>query len=296
MTGRRIGFGLGGPVCPRTRICQTRLGRALATALAAAVTLSACAGPEEPAPLHAAFGVTLEELTALIGPLPESVQERILAEPAVFLDLMAKTLDQPADLLVLVDKEHALAEDYRPADLVVLDGRGLTVTRPSMTLRAFVLPDLAAMTAAARLAGTDVTISSAYRSYARQDFLFDYNVERLGLEQASTLVARPGHSQHQLGTAVDFGSIDLGYGETHEGQWVLANAWRFGFSLSYPQGLEDVTGYQYEPWHFRYVGRAGAELERRFFGIQQVFLSHYRHLMPSLQAAVAAGVNAGAGG
>ena len=62
------------------------------------------------------------------------------------------------------------------------------------------------------------------------------------------------------------------------------------------QGLEDVTGYQYEPWHFRYVGRAGAELERRFFGIQQVFLSHYRHLMPSLQAAVAAGVNAGAGG
>ena len=265
-------------------------------ALAAAVTLSACAGPEEPAPLHAAFGVTLEELTALIGPLPESVRERILAEPAVFLDLMAKTLDQPADLLVLVDKEHALAEDYRPADLVVLDGRGLTVTRPSMTLRAFVLPDLAAMTAAARLAGTDVTISSAYRSYARQDFLFDYNVERLGLEQASTLVARPGHSQHQLGTAVDFGSIDLGYAETHEGQWVLANAWRFGFSLSYPQGLEDVTGYQYEPWHFRYVGRAGAELERRFFGIQQVFLSHYRHLMPSLQAAVAAGVNPRGGG
>lgn len=264
-------------------------------ALATVVTLSACAGPDEPAPLHSAFAVTPEELTALVEPLPESVRERILAEPAVFLDLMAKTLGEPDDLLVLVDKEHALAEDYRPADLVDLDGRGLTVTRASMRLRVIVLPDLAAMTAAARLAGTDVTISSAYRSYARQDFLFDRNVEQLGLEQASTLVARPGHSQHQLGTAIDFGSIDLGYGETHEGQWVLANAWRFGFSLSYPQGLEDVTGYQYEPWHFRYVGRAGAELERRFFGIQQVFLSHYRHLMPALRAAAAARVSPEAG-
>lgn len=263
----------------------TGAGRALAMAtLAAAVTLSACAKPAEPAPLHAAFGVTLEGLAALVEPLPESVRTRILAEPAVFLDLMAKTLNQGADLLVLVDKEHALPEDYRPADLVDLDNRDLTVTRPSMRLRAPVLPDLAAMTQAARLAGTDVTISSAYRSYARQSYLFASAVERDGLEQASSLVARPGHSQHQLGTAIDFGSIDLGYGETREGQWVLANAWRFGFSLSYPQGLEDVTGYRYEPWHFRYLGRAGSELERRFFGIQQVFLTHYRHLLPALLA------------
>ena len=110
-------------------------------------------------------------------------------------------------------------------------------------------------------------------------------MEWLGTEQASTPVARPGHSQHQLGTAIDFGSIDLGYGETREGQWILANARRFGFSLSYPQGLQDITGYKYEPWHFRYLGRAGAELEHRFVGgVQQLFLFHYRHLMPSLLA------------
>ena len=260
-------------------------------ALAAAVTLSACAGPKERASLHAAFGVTLAELAALIEPLPESVRGRILAEPAVFLDLMAKTHNQPADLLVLVDKQHALSEDYRPPDLVDLDNRGLTVTRPSMQLRALALPDLVAMTQAARLAGTDVTISSTYRSYARQSFLFSSAVERDGLEQASSLVARPGHSQHQLGTTIDFGSIDLGYGETREGQWIMANAWRFGFSLSYPQALEDVTGYQYEPWHYRYLGRAGTELERRFFGVQQVFLTHYRHLMPALQAGSASAEN-----
>lgn len=261
-----------------------RPGRAPAIALAVAA-LAACVAPQEPAPLHAAFDVTLEGLTALLEPLPESVRTRILAEPAVFLELMAKTRSLPADLLVLVDKQHALAQDYRPPDLIDLDYRGLTVTRSSMQLRALVLPDLAAMTAAARLAGTDVTVSSTYRSFDRQAFLFDYEVGRRGPEQASMLVARPGHSQHQLGTAIDFGSIDLGYGETREGQWVLTNAWRFGFSLSYPLGLEDITGYQYEPWHFRYLGRAGAELERRFFGgVQQLFLVHYRHLMPALLA------------
>ena len=254
-------------------------------ALASVAVLAGCAVPQEPAPLHAAFDVTRDDLAALLEPLPESVRNRILAEPAVFLELMAKTRSQPADLLVLVDKQHALDQDYRPPDLIDLDHRGLTVTRASMRIRALVLPDLAAMTAAARLAGTDVTVSSTYRSFDRQAFLFDYNVERLGREQASTLVARPGHSQHQLGTAIDFGSIDLGYGETREGQWVLANARRFGFSLSYPQGLQDVTGYQYEPWHFRYLGRAGAELEHRFFGgVQQLFLFHYRHLMPALLA------------
>lgn len=263
---------------------------AAAIALAAGVltsgaVLTGCAPPQEPAPLHAAFDVTRDDLAALLEPLPESVRTRILAEPAVFLELMAKTRSQPADLLVLVDKQHQLDRDYRPPDLIELDDRGLTVTRASMRIRALVLPDLAAMTAAARLAGTDVTVSSTYRSFDRQAFLFDYNVERLGQEQASTLVARPGHSQHQLGTAIDFGSIDLGYGETREGQWMLANARRFGFSLSYPQGLQDITGYQYEPWHFRYLGRAGTELEHRFFGgVQQLFLFHYRHLMPGLLA------------
>lgn len=256
----------------------------MAIALAAVMGLSACAGPEEPAPLHVAFGVTLDELVALVEPLPKSVRTRILANPSIFLDLMAKTRNQLPGLLVLVDKEHSLPEDYRPDDLVGLDNRGLTVMRSSMNLRALVLPDLVAMTQAARLADTDVTISSAYRSYARQSFLYTSAVERSGLEQASRLVAQPGHSQHQLGTAIDFGSIDLGYGETREGQWVLANAWHFGFSLSYPRGLEDVTGYQYEPWHFRYLGRAATELERRFFGIQQLFLTHYRHLMSALQA------------
>lgn len=266
-----------------------RLGRA-AIALAAAAALAGCAAPQEPAPLHAAFAVTREGLAALLEPLPESARTRILAEPVVFLEMMARTRSLPADLLVLVDKQHALDQDYVPPDLIDLDHRGLTVTRASMRIRTLVLPDLTAMTAAARLAGTDVTVSSTYRSFDRQAFLFDYNVERLGLEQASTLVARPGHSQHQLGTALDFGSIDLGYGETREGQWMLANAWRFGFSLSYPPGLQELTGYQYEPWHFRYLGRAGAELERRFFGgVQQNFLSHYRHLMPALLAGPAAG-------
>ncbi|CAI8010435.1 Lon protease [Geodia barretti] len=233
---------------------STRILRAMTMALAAAVTLSACAGPKERASLHAAFGVTLAELAALIEPLPESVRGRILAEPAVFLDLMAKTHNQPADLLVLVDKQHALSQDYRPPDLVDLDNRGLTVTRPSMLLRALALPDLVAMTQAARLAGTDVTISSTYRSYARQSFLFSSAVERDGLGRRRV-------------------------------------SWRGRVTRSTSSCRGGWHGYQYEPWHFRYLGRAGTELERRFFGVQQVFLTHYRHLMPALQAGSASAEN-----
>ena len=95
-------------------------------------------------------------------------------------------------------------------------------------------------------------------------------------EEAVRTLAPPGHSQHQLGTAIDFGSIDVSFARTPAGQWLLANAWRYGFSLSYPEGQEALTGYSWEPWHYRYVGRAAAGLIQEFFaGRQQEFLSFY---------------------
>ena len=116
-------------------------------------------------------------------------------------------------------------------------------------------------------------MSSAYRSYDYQAGLYNRHVEQLGKAAADRVSARPGHSQHQLGTTIDFGSIAAGYGETPNGRWLAAHAWRFGFSLSYPAGYEEYTGYDYEPWHFRYLGRVGTRLEREFFaGLQQRFL------------------------
>ena len=267
------------------RLASHKLTALCATAI---ITLfSACATPDEQeqVPLHPAFDVTFDDLILLVEQIPEEVRIRILDVPIVFLDLMAKTATYPPDLLLLIDKEHPVADNYESPHLVHLDDRGLTVTKRFMQVSEIILPDLAAMTTAARIAGTDVTISSAYRSFKRQSSIFNYNMKEYGEEHTSLTVDRPGHSQHQLGTTIDLGTIDVGYGKTREGQWVLENAWRFGFSLSYPQGLEAITGYQYEPWHFRYLGRAATEIERRFFGgVQQTFLIHYQKLMPALQA------------
>ncbi len=90
--------------------------------------------------------------------------------------------------------------------------------------------------------------------------MFSGYVQQMGQDQAERISARPGHSEHQMGTAIDFTSASAGYGlgegfaQTPEGAWLSQNAPRFGFVMSYPAGKESVTGYAYEPWHFRYVG------------------------------------------
>ncbi len=92
--------------------------------------------------------------------------------------------------------------------------------------------------------------------------------------------AVPGYSQHQLGTAIDFGSITDAFDATPESRWLADHAWRYGFSLSYPKGYEWLTGYRYEGGRYRYIGRAAAEMQRAFFAdIQQyllLFLHQYR--------------------
>jgi D-alanyl-D-alanine carboxypeptidase len=95
----------------------------------------------------------------------------------------------------------------------------------------------------------------------------------MGQEEADRESARPGHSQHQTGLVVDFGSIDDSFAETRAGRWIAANASRFGWSVSFPQGYEAVTGYRWESWHYRYVGRdLTAFIDAYFGGIQQYAL------------------------
>ena len=106
--------------------------------------------------------------------------------------------------------------------------------------------------------GITLDIRSAYRSYSTQKWLFNDYASRHGEEEANRFSARPGQSEHQLGTAVDFGgtSVDFtaAFGETDRGRWLAENAHKYGFALSYPQNKEHITGYIYEPWHFRYIG------------------------------------------
>lgn len=237
---------------------------------------NSAAGEEEQ--IHPEFSLTLPELQSLLEELPPALQERILAEPQTFLELSAKLLETPEELLWLVDKENPLPAEYEPQDLVELDtlNERLNLTRESLSLRRVLLEDLFAMVEAARNEGIELPISSTYRSYDYQEWLFSYWVEELGQEEAERSSARPGTSQHQLGTTLDFGSISDAFAETDAGIWLAENGWRFGFSLSYPEGYEELTGYKYESWHFRYIGRAATEMERTFFGgIQQRMLEFW---------------------
>ena len=124
----------------------------------------------------------------------------------------------------------------------------------------------------ARVEGITLLISSTYRSYEYQDKLFKWNVEQNGLETAERESARPGTSQHQLGTTIDFGSITDEYAYTTAGMWLLDNAWKYGFSLSYPDGYENLTGYRYESWHFRYITPQATKLQRDYFDDIQYYL------------------------
>lgn len=189
-------------------------------------------------------------------------------------------LEMAADpyLLRRVDKRVGLAESYEPADLVSLDGSGLSVSRPGHRLRKPAFESLVSMDAAARGEGVSLLVSSAYRSYAYQKDLFARNVTELGEKEAARVSAAPGASQHQLGTAADFGSITDAFAATKAGAWMAVNAGRFGFSLSYPKGMEEETGYVWESWHYRYIGKTAVALQDEYFaGVQH-------HLMLFLDA------------
>ncbi len=106
---------------------------------------------------------------------------------------------------------------------------------------------------------------SGYRSYARQKYLFDIRAERDGFEEANKLTAYPGQSEHQTGLAMDVSCQSVGFdltekfGQTVEGRWLKDNAHKYGFIIRYEKDTIDITGYSYEPWHIRYVGKDAAE-------------------------------------
>jgi len=178
------------------------------------------------------------------------------------------------DLLRRVDKSVALPESFVPADLVTLDGSfPYVVSKKGMTLRAPARDALSRMAEAARKEGKTLVVSSTYRSYDYQKTVFERNVKEMGKSEAERVSAPPGMSQHQLGTAIDFGSITDEFGDTAAGRWLSANAGKFGFSLSFPKDMEAITGYRWESWHYRYISPPAAEMQARFFlGIQQYLI------------------------
>ena len=151
------------------------------------------------------------------------------------------------------------------ADLLVVRGQpgyqAVLADDSRAQVRRIVYADLAALRDAARAAGLRLVIVSAYRSYAQQEATFAYWVSVGGYEQALRTSARPGHSEHQLGTTIDFGDGSAApweysdWATTPTGGWLAQHAHEYGFVMTYPAGRSAVTCYDYEPWHYRWVGR-----------------------------------------
>ena len=160
---------------------------------------------------------------------------------------------------------RGLVEAPTAADLLLRRGDPsytvLLVDDQSAAVRRVAYDDLRQMRAAATTAGVTLVILSAYRSYARQQATFAYWVSVSGYDRALEASARPGHSEHQLGTSIDFGdgaAAPWEYADwalTPAGAWLRENAGAYGFVMSYPPGTAAVTCYKYEPWHYRWVGR-----------------------------------------
>lgn len=159
-------------------------------------------------------------------------------------------------LLALVTKQTTLRSDYVPSDLEPIPE--YMFPPRALQLRAEALEQLKALWQAAQADGVILHVLSTYRSYEYQQYLFESYAAQHGEEAANRFSARPGQSEHQLGTAVDFGGTAADWSEefaqTPQGRWLAEHAHRFGFALSYPEGQEQVTGYIYEPWHYRYIG------------------------------------------
>jgi D-alanyl-D-alanine carboxypeptidase len=187
-------------------------------------------------------------------------------------DLAAATAGDPF-LYLLVDKTHPLPPGYEPGDLVPLQNGAYRINRNDLSLRHEAEASLAQMAEAARAEGVTLVASSSYRSEAYQKEVYERNVRQSGQETADRESARPGRSQHQTGLVIDFGSITDAFAETAAGKWLSQNASRFGWSLSFPDGYEQVTGYRWESWHYRYVGKTlAAFIDAYFGGIQQYAL------------------------
>ncbi len=206
--------------------------------------------------------------TATPTPLPAATLTAIYEANCSLIDRI------PGDLLTIVNKDVALPQDYKPADLEVVPLDTQNIRYQAIPLRKVAHQALLDMIAAMNQAGLQVLVLSGYRSYTEQALAYEKWL-KLHPDRAADISAPPSHSEHQLGTAVDFSSpymtqfyggddgFNVNFAQQPEGQWLARQAAYYGFTLSYPANAIEITGYAWEPWHFRYVGILAKELQDR---------------------------------
>lgn len=181
--------------------------------------------------------------------------------PAATFNKSQYSVNDPASIWVIVNKGRILPSSYVPAGLVVPSVLlRVSPGSPEMHLRSDAAGALQLLFNNANATGLHLMLASGYRPYSEQVSLYSGYVSSLGQSAADISSARPGHSEHQTGLAADLEpasrtcEVDLCFANTPEGKWLATNAYKYGFIIRYPADKTTVTGYEYEPWHVRYVG------------------------------------------
>jgi D-alanyl-D-alanine carboxypeptidase len=225
------------------------------------------------------MSATVPVPTDAIGPLPACRLANIMTVPH----------DYGSWSTTLVDWLLRVPRGYKPPDLVPVSQAG--IAGPGL-IRAVAIDDLRALAEAAAANGTPISVNSPYRSYADQVASFNGWVGVDGYNDAITYSQRPGHSEHQLGLTIDFQTLNGGsalqgdWATTPAGSWMAANAWKYGWLMSYPKAeggalFSQVTCFHYEPWHYRYLGRRiAAKVHRSGLAIREYLWKHYTLVDP----------------
>jgi D-alanyl-D-alanine carboxypeptidase len=230
-------------------------------------------------------------------PVPTSTQEPTPTETATATAIPSPTKAGSCrdrvpsdDLQTLVTSDYAISAEYVPADLIeIVDYLPVHVTLGYGTqLRREAITPLVNMISDMESEGLSPQIISGYRSYIAQSLSWQKWLDREP-DRASIISVPPGHSEHQLGTTVDFGSPELAalvgdeniefhtyFYKTSEGEWLENHAHEYGFTLSYPLEAFEITGFYYEPWHYRYIGiDLASELKAKNISMTQFLLESY---------------------
>ncbi len=194
-----------------------------------------------------------------------------------------EVITHPERITVLVNKHNKLPETYKPDDLMDPDIPFIFEQKTSKRkMRVEAASAIEKLFAGAKEDGVRLLGVSAYRSHAAQTVLFNHYVDIDGFEKASIYSALPGTSEHETGLAIDVTgenrkcAAEDCFGGTKEAGWLADHAAEYGFIIRYPKGKEDITGYQYEPWHLRYVGsKVAKEITRR-----RITLEEYNNILP----------------
>ncbi|HDR6318676.1 TPA: M15 family metallopeptidase [Bacillus thuringiensis] len=186
------------------------------------------------------------------------------------------TITIPNAMDVVVNKNRKLPSEYKPNDLIVPNVKfAFDGIQEKSYMRKEAAIALEKLFSLAKQDGIQLHAISGFRSEKYQQNVYKRNVERQGQVQADTVSARPGHSEHQTGLAMDVSAKSVNYtlettfSNTIEGKWLKDNAHRAGFIIRYLKDKERITGYSYEPWHIRYVGDMAQDIYKRNITLEE---------------------------